>query len=56
MRTIEISTPSFSNRLSSADFSFISFLGAKHPNFKQISKLVIDHMKLPNEFNDPLKK
>ena len=30
-------------------------IGAEHPNFKAVSKLTVEHMKLPNEFNDALK-
>eukprot|EP00560_Eucampia_antarctica_P003584 CAMPEP_0197837334 /NCGR_PEP_ID=MMETSP1437-20131217/31856_1 /TAXON_ID=49252 ORGANISM="Eucampia antarctica, Strain CCMP1452" /NCGR_SAMPLE_ID=MMETSP1437 /ASSEMBLY_ACC=CAM_ASM_001096 /LENGTH=213 /DNA_ID=CAMNT_0043444309 /DNA_START=210 /DNA_END=851 /DNA_ORIENTATION=+ len=34
---------------------FMLMQSAEHENFKAISKLTIEHMKLPNEFNDPLK-
>jgi len=30
---------------------FMLMQSAEHPNFKAVSKLVVDHMKLPNEFN-----
>lgn len=30
---------------------FMLMQSAEHPKFKAISKLVVDHMKLPNEFN-----
>lgn len=30
---------------------FMLMQSADHPNFKAVSKLVVDHMKLPNEFN-----
>lgn len=33
---------------------FMLMQSAKHPNFKQVSKLVVEHMKLPNEFNDAM--
>lgn len=36
--------------------AFMLLRGAEHPNFKAVSKLVVEHMKLPNEFNDVLKK
>jgi nicotinamidase-related amidase len=29
--------------------------GADHPNFKEVSKLTVGHMKLPNQFNDAYK-
>jgi nicotinamidase-related amidase len=32
------------------------YVGADHPNFKAVSKLTVEHMKLPNEFNDALKE
>ena len=31
-------------------------IGADHPNFKEVSKLTVGHMKLPNEFNDVYQK
>ena len=31
-------------------------VGADHPNFKAVSKLTVEHMKLPNEFNEACKK
>merc|ERR1712151_1008231 len=30
---------------------FMLMQSAEHPNFKAVSKLVVDHMKFPNEFN-----
>lgn len=33
---------------------FMLMKDAKHGHFKQVSKLVVEHMKLPNEFNDEL--
>lgn len=35
---------------------FMLMKDAKHPNFKQISKLVVEHMGLPDSFNDELAK
>lgn len=35
--------------------AFMLMKGADHPNFKTVSKLTVNHMKLPNEFNDALK-
>jgi nicotinamidase-related amidase len=32
--------------------AFMLMGGADHPNFKAVSKLTVEHMKLPNEFND----
>jgi len=32
--------------------SFMLMQSAEHANFKAMSKLTVDHMKLPNEFND----
>lgn len=34
--------------------AFMLMKSADHPNFREISKLVVNHMKLPNEFNSPL--
>merc|ERR1712232_1359958 len=31
--------------------AFMLMQSADHPNFKAVSKLTVDHMKLPNEFN-----
>lgn len=36
--------------------AFMLMQSAEHPNFKTVSKLTVDHMKLPNEFNEPLTK
>jgi len=36
--------------------AFMLMGSADHPNFKAISKLTVEHMKLPNEFNDSYKK
>lgn len=35
--------------------AFMLMKSADHENFKTVSKLTVDHMKLPNEFNDALK-
>jgi len=35
--------------------AFMLMKSANHPNFKTVSKLTVNHMKLPNEFNDALK-
>lgn len=35
--------------------AFMLVQSADHPNFKTISKLTVEHMKLPNEFNDDFK-
>lgn len=41
---------------------FLSFilpvinLGADHPEFKKVSKLTVNHMKVKNEFNEAYKK
>jgi len=35
--------------------AFMLMKSADHENFRAISKLTVEHMKLPNEFNDPLK-
>eukprot|EP00559_Dactyliosolen_fragilissimus_P002077 CAMPEP_0184867898 /NCGR_PEP_ID=MMETSP0580-20130426/28180_1 /TAXON_ID=1118495 /ORGANISM="Dactyliosolen fragilissimus" /LENGTH=217 /DNA_ID=CAMNT_0027368409 /DNA_START=216 /DNA_END=869 /DNA_ORIENTATION=+ len=32
--------------------AFMLMHSADHPNFKAVSKLTVNHMKLPNEFND----
>jgi len=32
--------------------AFMLMQTADHPNFKAVSKLTVEHMKLPNEFND----
>jgi nicotinamidase-related amidase len=32
--------------------AFMLMHSAEHPNFKTVSKLTVEHMKLPNEFND----
>ena len=32
--------------------AFMLCQSADHPNFKQVSKLTVEHMKLPNEFNE----
>ena len=34
--------------------AFMLMQSANHPNFKAVSKLTVQHMKLPNEFNDAL--
>lgn len=34
--------------------AFMLMQSADHPNFKTVSKLTVEHMKLPNEFNDAL--
>jgi nicotinamidase-related amidase len=36
--------------------AFMLMQSAEHPNFKAVSKLTVEHMKLPNEFNEALKK
>lgn len=36
--------------------AFMLMRSADHPNFKAVSKLTVEHMKLPNEFNDEYKK
>ena len=36
--------------------AFMLMGSADHPNFKTVSKLTVEHMKLPNEFNEALKK
>jgi len=35
--------------------AFMLMGSAEHPNFKEISKLTVGHMKLPNQFNDAYK-
>ena len=35
--------------------AFMLMKSANHPNFKTVSKLTVNHMKLPNEFNEALK-
>jgi len=35
--------------------AFMLLESADHPNFKTVSKLTVDHMKLPNGFNDAYK-
>jgi nicotinamidase-related amidase len=35
--------------------AFMLLQSAEHPNFKTVSKLTVEHMKLPNEFNDDFK-
>ena len=35
--------------------AFMLMKSAEHPNFKTVSKLTVNHMKLPNEFNEALK-
>jgi nicotinamidase-related amidase len=35
--------------------AFMLMQSAEHPNFKAVSKLTVEHMKLSNEFNDALK-
>lgn len=35
--------------------AFMLMKSADHPNFKTVSKLTVNHMKLPNEFNDAMK-
>jgi len=32
--------------------AFMLMQSADHPNFKAVSKLVIEHIKKPNEFNE----
>ena len=32
--------------------AFMLMQSAEHPNFKAVSKLTVEHMKLPNEFNE----
>jgi nicotinamidase-related amidase len=34
--------------------AFMLLQSADHPNFKTVSKLTVEHMKLPNEFNEGL--
>ena len=34
--------------------AFMLMQSADHPNFKAVSKLTVDHMKLPNEFSEGL--
>lgn len=34
--------------------AFMLMRSAEHPNFKAVSKLTVEHMKLPNEFNDAI--
>jgi len=34
--------------------AFMLMQSADHPNFKKVSKLVVEHMKLPNDFNDAM--
>jgi nicotinamidase-related amidase len=34
--------------------AFMLMQSAEHSNFKAVSKLTVEHMKLPNEFNDAL--
>jgi len=34
--------------------AFMLMQTADHPNFKAVSKLTVEHMKLPNEFNDAM--
>lgn len=36
--------------------AFMLMQTADHPNFKAVSKLTVNHMKLPNAFNDAYKK
>jgi nicotinamidase-related amidase len=36
--------------------AFMLMQSAEHPNFKAVSKLTVEHMKLPNEFNDAILK
>jgi nicotinamidase-related amidase len=40
----------------SQSMAFMLMKSAEHPHFKTISKLTVEHMKLPNEFNDILKQ
>mmetsp|Transcript_14647 Transcript_14647/g.17323 ORF Transcript_14647/g.17323 Transcript_14647/m.17323 type:complete len:298 (+) Transcript_14647:26-919(+) len=40
----------------SQSLAYMLVNSADHPNFKAISKLTVEHMKLPNEFNDSYKK
>ena len=35
--------------------AFMLMRTAEHENFKKVSKLTVEHMKLPNEFNDAMK-
>lgn len=35
--------------------AFMLMQSADHPDFKTVSKLTVEHMKLPNEFNDAYK-
>eukprot|EP00534_Pseudo-nitzschia_fraudulenta_P000352 CAMPEP_0201120714 /NCGR_PEP_ID=MMETSP0850-20130426/4732_1 /ASSEMBLY_ACC=CAM_ASM_000622 /TAXON_ID=183588 /ORGANISM="Pseudo-nitzschia fraudulenta, Strain WWA7" /LENGTH=211 /DNA_ID=CAMNT_0047386943 /DNA_START=141 /DNA_END=776 /DNA_ORIENTATION=- len=35
--------------------AFMLMKSAEHANFKAVSKLTVEHMKLPNEFNDDIK-
>jgi len=35
--------------------AFMLMRSADHPNFKTVSKLTVEHMKLPNAFNEPSK-
>mmetsp|Transcript_25536 Transcript_25536/g.37465 ORF Transcript_25536/g.37465 Transcript_25536/m.37465 type:complete len:229 (-) Transcript_25536:243-929(-) len=34
--------------------AFMLMRSAEHPNFRKVSKLVVDHMKLSNEFNEAM--
>jgi len=34
--------------------AFMLMHSAEHPNFRSVSKLVVEHMKLPNEFNEAM--
>jgi nicotinamidase-related amidase len=36
--------------------AFMLMQSAEHSNFKSVSKLTVEHMKLPNEFNDAMGK
>lgn len=36
--------------------AFMLMQSAEHPNFKTVSKLTVEHMKLPNEFNEVASK
>ncbi len=36
--------------------AFMLMQSAEHENFKAVSKLTVEHMKLPNQFNDAYKK
>jgi len=40
---------------SAQSLAFMLMQSADHPNFKAVSKLVVQNAKLPNEFNDALK-